>query len=147
MKYLRLAALLLVGLFVVGCGSNSNSNSANLNGTWNATLLSTNNTTAFSFGTTLATNSDGSLTISNFNFTTNSSCFGSGETETGSFSLTGNFNGQVSGKFGLNVQSGSPSGNTLTMAGTVNGNTITGTWTLAGSTGCTGSGAFTMTKM
>jgi hypothetical protein len=147
MKHLCLAALLLMSLAFVGCGSNSSTNPANINGTWNATLLSSGNTTEFAFGTSLVVNSDGSLSVSNFNFTTNSSCFGSGETETGSFSLTGNSNGQVSGKFGMNVQSGSPSGNTLTLSGTTAGNTITGTWTLTGSSGCTGSGNFTMTKM
>jgi hypothetical protein len=47
----------------------------------------------------------------------------------------------------MNVQSGSPSGNTLALAGTTSGNTISGTWTLTGSSGCTGNGTFTMTKM
>ena len=41
-----------------------------------------------------------------------------------------------------------PSGNSLKLNGTVaNGNTITGTWTLTGSSGCAGSGTFTMTKV
>lgn len=47
----------------------------------------------------------------------------------------------------MTVQSSTPTGNTLTLTGAVTGNTITGTWTLTGSSGCTGSGAFTMTKM
>jgi hypothetical protein len=38
--------------------------------------------------------------------------------------------------------------NTLTMQGTINNNTVTGTWTLTGLTsGCSGSGTFTMNKM
>jgi hypothetical protein len=45
------------------------------------------------------------------------------------------------------VTSGNPSGNTLTLNGTVNGNTITGTWQLVGGTGCTGNGNFTVAKM
>lgn len=109
--------------------------------------MSGGNTTVFSFGTSLNVNGDSSLTVSNFQFTTNSSCFVSGETETGSFTLSGNFNGSVNGKFGFNVQSGNPSGNTLALSGTANGNTITGTWTLTGSGGCTGNGTFTMTKV
>jgi len=102
---------------------------------------------AFTFGTSMTVNNDGSLSISNFSFSTNSPCFASGETESGSFTLGGNFNGQVSGKFGMTVASGSPSGNTLALTGSVNGNTITGNWTLTGSSGCTGSGTFTMTKV
>ena len=146
MKQFAVAVLLALGLTLLGCGSN-NSNPANINGTWNATLTDTNNATVFSFGTALAVNSDDSLNITNFNFTTNSTCFVSGETETGSFTLSGNFNGNVAGKFGMTVQSVTPAGNTLALSGTVNGNTITGTWTLTGGTGCTGSGNFTMTKM
>ncbi len=145
MKQLAVAFVLLIGLALIGCASN-NSNT-NINGTWNATLLSTGNATAFTFGTALKVNSDGSLSVSNFSFTTNSSCFVSGETESGSFTLSGNFNGNVNGKFGMTVQSGSPSGNTLTLSGTANGNTISGTWTLTGSSGCTGNGTFTMTKV
>lgn len=146
MKHFFAAILLVFGLALVGCGTNSN-NPANINGTWNATLLSNNNSTTFAFGTSLSVNTDGSVAISNFKFTTNSPCFVSGETETGSFTLSGNFSGQVNGSFGMTVKSGSPSGNTLTLNGTANGNTIAGTWTLTGSSGCTGSGTFSMTKM
>lgn len=147
MKQFSIALLLAVGLALVGCGSNNN-NPANINGTWNATLLSNGNTTNFNFGTSLKVNSDGSLSVTNFNFTTSSSCFASGETESGSFTLSGNFNGNVNGQFGMTVQSGTPAGNTLALTGTVsNGNTITGNWTLTGSSGCTGNGTFTMTKM
>ncbi len=145
MKQFAVLILLAVGLVLAGCGSNKNP--ANINGTWNATLMGNNNTTSFAFGTSLSVNGDGSLTISNFNFTTNSPCFQSGETESGSFTLSGNFSGQVNGKFGMNVQSGNPSGNTLTLSGTANGNTISGTWSLTGSSGCTGSGTFTMNKV
>ena len=61
-------------------------------------------------------NGDGSVSVTNFNFTTNSPCFASGETETGSFTLSGNFNGNVNGKFGMNVKSGTPSGNALALS-------------------------------
>ena len=144
MKPFAAAVLLVVGLALLGCGSSS-SNSSNINGTWSATLVDSNNVTAFTFGTNLAVNGSGSLTISNFTFNSNSSCFVSGQTESGSFTLTGNTDGNVTGTFGLTVNSGTPAGNTLTLTGTVNGKTITGTWTMSG-TGCTGSGTFTMSK-
>ena len=146
MKRYAAAFVVFICMALIGCGSN-NSDASNVNGKWNATLVSGGNTTVFSFGTNLKTNGDGSLTVSSFQFTTNSSCFVSGETESGSFTLGGNFNGAVNGKFGMNVQSGNPSGNTLALSGTANGNTISGTWTLTGSGGCTGNGTFTMTKM
>lgn len=144
MRQFAVTLLLAAGLILAGCGSNS-SNPANINGTWNATLTDTNNVTAFTFGTSLIVNGDGSLGISNFTFTSNSPCFVSGETATGSFTLSGNFNGQVNGTFGFIVNSGTPAGNTVTLMGTATGNTISGTWKMAG-TGCTGSGTFMMTK-
>ena len=144
MKKLAVAMLLVAGLTLAGCGS---SHPTNINGNWTATLTdSASGAQAFSFTTALVENSDGTLSISKFSFSTNSSCFVSGETETGTFALSGNFNGNVTGKFGMTVQSGTPSGNVLTLTGNANGNTITGTWTLTGGTGCTGSGNFTMTK-
>ncbi|HEY3973337.1 MAG TPA: hypothetical protein VGM18_10055 [Candidatus Sulfotelmatobacter sp.] len=144
MRYLAAAVLLAIGLILVGCGSNG-SNPSNINGTWNATLTDTNNVTAFTFGTSLVVNSGGSLTVSNFTFTSNSPCFVSGETPSGSFTLSGNFNGQVNGAFGFVVKSGTPAGNSLTLTGTATGNTISGNWTMSG-TSCTGSGFFTMKK-
>lgn len=146
MKRFAVVFVMFICMALIGCGSSS-SNASNINGTWNATLASGGNTTVFSFGTSLQVNSDGSLSVSNFQFTTNSPCFVSGETESGSFTLSGNFNGNVNGKFGMSVLSGNPSGNTLALSGTANGNTITGTWILTGSSGCTGNGTFTMTKM
>jgi uncharacterized lipoprotein NlpE involved in copper resistance len=142
MKKLSVAWLVAVVLTLVGCGSNGSK--GNINGTWTAVLSDTN----FSFGTSVVVNSDGTLSVSQFSFSTNGPCFVSGETESGSFALTGDFNGNVTGQFNFKVVSGSPSGNTLTMAGTVNGNTTAGTWSLTGGnpTGCQGSGTFTMTR-
>ena len=146
MKRFGVAFVALICVALIGCGSSS-SNGSNVNGTWNATLVSGGNATVFQFGTSLTTNSDGSLNVTNFKFTTNSPCFVSGETATGSFTLSGDFNGKVNGAFGMNVQSGTPSGNTLALNGTASGNTISGTWNLTGSGGCTGNGTFTMTKV
>lgn len=133
-------------LMVAGCGSGNNK-SGNINGNWTAVLTDTNNNPVFGFGTSLTVNNDGTLSVSNFNFTSNSSCFVSGQTESGAFALTGDFNGNVSGTFQFTVNSGSPAGNVLTMSGTVNGNMISGTWSLTGGVGCTGSGNFSMTRV
>ena len=149
MKHFALAALLAIGLVLVGCGANNSSNGSNpatFNGTWTATLLDISKTTVFSFGTSLAVNGDGSLTISNFQFNSNSPCLVSSETESGSFALMGNLNGQVNGRFQFTVQSSAPSRNVLTLSGTASGNTVSGTWTLTGGSGCTGSGNFTMVR-
>ncbi|HEV2397195.1 MAG TPA: hypothetical protein VGS27_09670 [Candidatus Sulfotelmatobacter sp.] len=144
MKWFSVAVLFVLGVALIGCGSNSSPSS--VNGAWNATLVGGNQNTVLQFGTNLHSNADGSLTISSFSFNTNSPCFSS-ETERGSFSLGGNFSGNVTGKFGMTVQSLSPSGNTLTLSGSVNGNKIAGKWNLTGSSGCTGSGTFTMIKV
>jgi hypothetical protein len=146
MQKLAVGMLLAMGLVMVGCGM-SNGSSGNINGNWTATLTDTNNNPAISFTTSIAQSSNGSLSVTNLHFSTNSPCFVSGETATGAFSLSGNFDGNVSGSFGMNVVSGSPGGNTLTMNGTMTGNAITGNWTLMGSSGCSGSGHFTMTRM
>jgi len=140
MKTLAVAIFLVAALTLAGCGS---SNPTNINGNWTATLTGSQ---TFNFTTSIIENSDGTVSVSKFSFSSNSSCFASGETETGTFALSGNFNGKVTGKFGMIVTSGTPSGNTLTLTGDAKGNTITGTWTLIGSSGCTGSGNFTMNK-
>lgn len=144
MKWFAIAVLTITFL---GAGCGSNQSASNINGTWTAMLVSSGGATEFSFGTSLTTQGNGTLSVTNFNFTTNSPCFVSGETESGTFALTGNFNGNVSGKLGMIVQSGSPAGNTLTLAGTASGNAISGNWTLTGAGGCTGNGTFTMTRM
>jgi len=146
MKSLAIALLLGLGLILVGCGSDRKS--GNINGNWTAALTDTGGVQTFAFTTALAaTGNSGTVTINNFRFSTNSVCFVSGETESGTFALSGDFNGNVSGQFGMSVLSGSPGGNTLTLTGTVSGNTISGTWILAGGSGCSGNGTFTMTRM
>jgi len=146
MKTLVVAMLMVAGLALTGCGSN-NTTPGNINGNWTASLTDTGNNPVFGFSTALTVNGDGSLAVTNFQFASNSSCFVSGETETGSFILSGNFGGNVTGKFQFTVTSGNPSGNTLTLNGTVNGGTITGTWQLVGGVNCTDTGGFTITKM
>jgi hypothetical protein len=143
---------IVLGLVLIlgGCGNSNSTNSGNgnVNGNWTATLTNPDSTPAFAFTTTFTQMSGSSVNVTNFTFTTASPCFVSGETETGSFILSGNFSGSVAGAFQLTIKSGNPSGDTLTLNGTANNNTITGTWTLVGiSSGCSGSGNFVVTKM
>jgi hypothetical protein len=146
MKQLAIALLASFALCLTACGGGS-SNSGNINGNWRATLTNTDNSPAFGFATSFTQNSGSDVTVTNLSFTTKSSCFSSGGTQTGSFALSGDFNGNVAGSFGMTIKSGTPSGNTLTLQGTVKNNTISGTWTLTGVTaGCTGAGTFTMTR-
>jgi hypothetical protein len=146
-----LAILIGLVLILAGCGSNNSANSGssgNVTGNWTATLTNPDSSPAFAFTTTFTQMSGSSVSVTNLAFTTSSPCFVSGETETASFILSGNFSGSVAGAFQLTVQSGNPSGDTLTLNGAVNNNTITGTWTLVGiSSGCSGSGNFVVTKM
>jgi hypothetical protein len=141
MKKLAVAGLVAVVLTLVGCGWHDHGH-GNINGTWTAILSDS----AFSFGTSVVVNGDGTLSVDHFIFSTSGPCFVSGETESGSFAFTGDFNGNVTGQFDYKVVSGSPSGNTLTLKGTVSGGTIGGNWSLTGGSGCQGSGTFTMLR-
>jgi hypothetical protein len=147
-KALGTAVLLVTTFAALGCGNNNGSNSGNINGTWTANLTNPDNSPAFAFTTDFTEQSGGSISVTNFKFTTSGSCFSSTTTETGSFGLSGNFNGNVTGTFGMNISTTFSSGtnNQLALQGAVNGNTITGTWTLTGATGCSGNGAFTINK-
>lgn len=138
----------LLALVLVGCGNSHSTGAGSINGNWSATLTNTDSSPAFAFTTTFTQMTGSSVNVTNLTFTTASPCFVSGETETASFVLSGNFSGSVSGAFQLTIKSGSPSGDTLTLQGATQNNTITGTWTLVGvSSGCSGSGNFVVTRM
>jgi len=148
MKQFGIAMVMAAGLILLACGGSS-STSNTVTGNWTATLTNSDGTPAFAFTTSL-TQSNGTATVTgtNLTFTTSTPCFTSGGSQSGSFVLSGNFNGNISGAFQLTITSGTPSGNTLVLQGTVNNNTITGTWNLTGSTqGCTGNGTFTLNRM
>ncbi len=146
----KTAAVLLLGITLIfsGCGSNSIT-TGSINGTWSATLANSTLANMFSFSTHLTVNADGSLGTTNFSLTLNNTpCTFSSSTETGTFMLTGNFNGQVSGKFHYVIMSSGVEANILTLDGTVGGGQITGTWTVSGATAnCTGNGTFTMSPV
>lgn len=150
MKRFRVAGLLvgmtLAAVAMVACGSSS-SNPTTINGVWNATLTEANNQSYGSLGLSLVVNNDGTLSVTNLTITSPSPCFGSANTASGSFTVSGNLNGNTSGSLSLTVTSGSPAGNTLKLSGMETGNTISGTWTLGGTyPGCSGNGTFTMTR-
>ena len=142
----KISTLVLLGLTLIfsSCGSSSHP-TGNINGLWSATL-SSSGTQEFTFMTNLTVNADGSLGTGSFNITLNDTpCTFPSTTENGSFMITGNLNGQVSGKFDYVITSTGSAVNTLTLNGTVSGGEITGTWSVTGATlNCTGSGTFTM---
>jgi hypothetical protein len=148
MRQLAIAMISMLALILGACGSGTGGNSGNVNGSWTAALNNMDGTPALSFTTALSQSNSTVVTGTSLSFTTATPCFSSGGSATGGFTLTGNTGGMTTGNFELTIQSGTPSGNVLTLQGTDSNNTISGTWTLTGVTsGCTGSGTFMMTKM
>ena len=146
MKWFGIVFFLTISQILTACGGSSNS-SDTLTGNWTANLTNTDGTLAFAF-TTSFTQSGNTITGTNLTFTVSSGCFTSAASQTGSFVLSGNFNGNITGTFQLTITSATPSDNTLTLEGTVSSNVISGGWTLAGLTpGCTGEGDFTFTRI
>jgi hypothetical protein len=160
----EVAILLLLALLLNGCGSSMPTLQSTTGGIWEAELLGGTGG-GFSFITQFTVNSDGSLSITSFQFLNLSqsqgACFTSvsAVTPTGSVILQLNTNESVTGTITYVVKA---NGNTLTLNGTVigtavvtsnnssaslTGATITGNWALTGGTGCNGSGgSFTMTE-
>jgi len=149
MKFIWLVLASALIFIATACGG-GNSSTNTLTGNWTAALSDPNGSPALAFTTSLKQSSGSSaVDVNNLSFTTSTACFPGSSTATGAFVLSGNFNGQTKGSFQMTVQSGSTmSGNMLSLQGTVNNNTVSGTWTLTGVTsGCAGSGNFTMNKM
>lgn len=145
MGRIGILCVLALAAILAGCGTNGN-NGGNINGAWMANLTNSGGSTVFAFNTSFTQGSGDNLNVVNFSFTTAGSCFQSQQTtETGTFGLTGDFNGNVQGSFGMTIQTSGSSPDVLTLQGTVNNGKITGTWTLTGSVACTGNGNFTMT--
>ena len=148
-KCIGLMVLITMALAMLDCGSSSNS-STNINGNWSASLTnSPTGPTIYTFTTTFTEVSGGGLSITNFTLTSaNGSCFTGTTTETGSFTLGGNFSGSVKGTFGMTITSQDTGGqDVLTLQGGVaSNNTITGNWSVTGTGACTGQGTFTITR-
>ncbi len=145
-KQFALATLLALGLTLTGCGKSA----GNIDGNWVANLTSPpGGTPVFAFQTNFTGSGGGAFTITSLSFTTSGTCFNTPPfTEVGTVSLTGDYNGHVTGAFGLSITTKFSSGtnNVLNLTGAVKNNTITGTWVLSGSTGCSGNGVFTATR-
>jgi hypothetical protein len=142
MKLVAVTVLVALGVALLACGG-TNPNTATAqsteSGTWQALLQDgTGNAAALSFVTTFTVSQDGALTNIDIEFLTDNPCFTIGNSANGSMSVTVSASGLSTGTLNnFTVLSGTPSGNTLNLNGTVDGNVITGTWTLAGSSGCT----------
>jgi hypothetical protein len=151
-KSIGIMVLVAIGLTLPGCGSNSSSsnNSTNVNGNWSASLTnSPTGSTAYSFTTTFTESSSSTISVTNFKITSdNGSCFTGPITETGSFTLSGTFSGNVTGIFGMTITAQDTGGqNVLTLQGGVGpNNTVVGTWSVTGTAACVGQGAFTLNK-
>ena len=151
MRKSSVAILALLALTTAGCGNNG-SQSGNINGTWVANLSDSNGEVddlVYSFSTTFTDTSNNGLSVTNFTFTAPGPCFSpctsNQYSETGSFTLSGDSNGNVVGAFGMTITTIFPSANNvLTLNGVVSGGTITGTWTASGLAGCSGNGTFTI---
>jgi hypothetical protein len=155
MKHFGTAMVLSMALGLLGCGLSSASNDDVVNGNWQGGLLNPDGTTAFAFTATLA-QSGSTVSVTNINFATPSSCFASGTTATGIFNVTDMTHGVTSGTFDMTIQSGpsNPNGmNALALQGTFVRNTIVGSWTLTGTgldcskEGNVTSGSFNMLPM
>ena len=121
MKQFGIVFFLAIALILTACGGGSSSSNT-LTGNWTATLTNTDQTPAFVFTTSLTQSNGSTVTGTNLTFTTSTGCFTSAASQTGSFILSGNFNGNMTGTFQLTITSATPSGNTLTLQGTVNNN-------------------------
>lgn len=148
-KSIVVVSLLMLALAMAGCGSSSSS-STNVNGNWSASVMNTpSGPTIYTFKTTLTETSGGGVSVSSFTLNSaNGSCFTGATTETGSFTLGGNFSGNVTGTFGMTITAQDTGGqNVLMLQGGVGpNNTITGNWSVTGTSACVGQGTFTMNK-
>jgi hypothetical protein len=148
-QWIATMLLLTLGSITLGCGSSSTPGSTNINGNWFASLTDSNGVVDYSFSTTFSGISNNGLDITNFTFVIPGPCFSpyssTQYSETGSFTLGGNFNGNVTGTFDMQITTTFPTtNNVLTLNGTVTGNKITGNWSATGLTGCSGNGTFTI---
>jgi hypothetical protein len=158
----EVAVLLLVALMLAtGCSSNQTIAQTASGGVWQAsTSGGEGDSSGFSFITQFTVNSNGSLSISNFQLDNSTSCFGSASASAnGTLSLTFNSADQLIAPSSLSFTITSSAGDTVTftstsVTGTVNGTSLTGgsiigTWTLSpagGGTCVATSGTFTMTQ-
>jgi hypothetical protein len=161
MKAVAVLLLVALALLLGGCGSDQTQAQQDAGGVWQANLSGTDS--GLSFIAQFTVNANGSLTITNFQFLNNESCFpyasgSNGATPAGALTnLTYNSADQIiSGNLSFTI---GENGNILTLTstsvnGTLSGSSLTGgviqgNWTLqaGSSSGCSNSsGIFTMTQ-
>jgi hypothetical protein len=137
--------LILLASLLVACGSTRPPKV--IDGMWNANLQNPDNTSAYTFSTTLNQGTGSTVAVINFVFTASAPCFGSSTGQTATFSATGHAGGYQTGPFSMNISaaSGGAVENVLSLSGTRNADgKISGTWTLTGGAGCSGSGNYSM---
>ncbi len=142
---------LAIALVLSGCGTKSStSNSSNVTGNWTGSMTNTTGQTLFTFTMSLSQAASNTVTGTNLKFTSGAPCFENITSDGGTFTLSGNLNGQVTNELQLTVlgsETGQLDFNTLTMSGAVSGSSISGGWTLQGfAPGCAGFGNFSMSR-
>lgn len=146
MRFFSLATMCVLAAMLSGCG---NGNSTPVNGNWSATLSNVDGAVFMTITLTMSENATtGAVSVSNLTFTPQNSCFGSGNTGTGTFTNTTNGGSTQTGSLLISIQSGTSNTNgqnQVTLSGNLANGSITGTWNLTGSgSDCSGSGNFTM---
>ncbi len=146
MKQFGTAILVLAITLLGACGSPTNSNS--IEGTWYASLASSGQSgnESITFTDTLAMTTPSTvngvtvnLSGTGLSVSDNGGCFDNNSAQIGSFVAS-----QGNNSFTFGLQSSQAM---VVMQGTMTNGQISGTWSSAGSSsGCTGSGNFTMTK-
>jgi hypothetical protein len=155
MKALAVTSMAMLVLLLVACGggyggmSNATTNaSGSIDGNWTTTMLNQSGAQMMVFSSAISHNGTYMVTATNIQFTMGMACFATGASATGSVMPNGNMN-----SFGMTIQSSNTAatmGNTvLTLQGSMtNANTVSGTWMMNSITsGCGGTGTFTMTRM
>jgi len=141
-------SLLLLAAIGTACGSNPIPKV--IDGTWNASLLNSDSSVAYTFQTTLNQDTGSAVKVIRFTFTSDAPCFTAPMGQTATFSATGHSRDFQTGPFSMNIATamGTMVENVLTLNGTRNADGgISGTWTLTGLSGCSGSGNYTMTAL
>jgi hypothetical protein len=148
MNVSRFLSLPLFASILTACGSNTVPKV--IDGIWNANLLNSNSTMAYTFQTTLNQDTGSAVKVIRFDFTSDAPCFTTPMGQTATFSATGHSREFQTGPFSMNIETamGTMVENVLTLNGTRNGDgSISGTWTLTGLSGCSGSGNYNMTAL
>ena len=154
MKVFAVSLLLIFVLSLIACGGGYGGNSSGtttttsgVDGNWTTTMLNSSGAQVMVFTSAISHSGTYTVTATNMQFTTGMACFPTGASATGAVMPSGNAN-----SFGMTIQSANTTGtmNTtvLTLQGSLTNATVSGTWTMNGITsGCSGSGSFSMTKM